>query len=203
MNDIIVQQGVGPYRPLMDLGKPLHAAYVARLGMDYEPCAFTIGRAWSDMEHFTLLLSFMSNSGRLIGSIDADALIVGNDDWRDTMRNAEFGAVRNVWGEFNIGVFFIRDTRASIDLLLRCVDEFPSMVSRSGSPMCGQALFNEKLVYSSVKRVDLNRRWNDYESARGSCEGPTQIKAFHSLRTLPEAKLAAMKRYLEVHYAAA
>lgn len=197
MNDLIIQQGVGAYRSLMEFGRPWHISYAAKFGMDYEAVPYALGRTYTTIEKFTLPLSYMSRSGRWLMMIDADAIIIGDEDWRKALADVDFAAVRNIWGEFNLGVFFIRDTQASIDFLMKCIDDLPGKIIACADQTCEQMLLNQNLFYSPLKRQALNRRWNDYYVAAGITEGRRQVKAWHDLQKPPEHKLEEMKRFME------
>jgi hypothetical protein len=194
MKDIIIQQGSGQYAPLLMLCARRHFAYAARFGMEYHGCNFNMGREWSPHEKFTIPLSYMTASGAAVCVLDADAVIVGELDWRLALHDADFAAVKNAWGEFNNGVFFFRDNAAMRALFEHCCRELPHAMTRRASTPPDQDVLNRNLGRVRVKA--LGREWNDYATAGGAVSGPVQVKAFHDLNSSPQTKLFKMRDYL-------
>lgn len=203
---LIIQQGTGPYESLMRYGEDLARAYAARIGCDYQPCAFTVGPHWTTEEKFRLPLSIMTGSGRLLLSGDADLLFVGTESWMEALGDADFAAVRNQGKEFNVGVMIIRDTPKMIAVLSRALHRLPMTIRNTGTQYCDQMLLNNELELSRVQCKELNRKWNEYSRSSGKLDGAVQIKSFHDLGNTfgpkPARKLELMKHW-RANYATA
>lgn len=199
MRPLIFQQAVGFYEPLMRLGEDLARDFAARTGSDFEACDYTIGHNWTTEEKFRLPLSFMSGSGRLLFSWDADLLAVGGESWVEAVGDDDFAGVRNVGGEINVGAFVIRDTEKMMAVLRQCLRRLPATIRATGTQYCDQMILNTELRVHGVKCRELNRKWNDYGRAAGKLDGLLQIKGFHDLGNTvgpsPKRKLEQMKNW--------
>lgn len=211
MNQII-QQGVGEYAPLLSVSEPLTKSYADKHGWNYWPCRRSLSKApswlpikrpswyskeWSVDSKFLLPQGVGENG--LFLMFDADVLVLGADDIRNDIGDADFAAVQNADGEFNLGVYVIRDNEKCKEFLVQLLRDLNGEFQRTGVIWCEQNLLNRKLPRSGLKVKALHRRWNDYRYAKGPVLKPSeiQIKGFHDLEQSPRQKLIGMNSYLE------
>ena len=160
---------------LLEASAPVHEAYAmalgARLLVSHDPLAdplphwfdklVLMGRAMDEMD-----------DGDLAVSIDADALVVGQEAFPRPA--APFGLARNRWGEFNMGVIVAR----RCDRARRAVEECLRL-----GPVYGQeASLGEHVRFHQVARDDveeMDSRFNCWPGQASQPTGPVVVRAWH------------------------
>jgi hypothetical protein len=179
VKDCYLIQHCAPPSPLLEIAATRHAPYCAEHDIEY----LISDRRWCKWPAQWDKLFFLADvandapEGALLVYADHDALIVGDEDLRCApLGRALFGGVRNLWGDFNLGVMFVRNS-APMRALLKALTEHP---------IIGQALnehrpFNVALREFRIESAALPRRWNDYRQAEVLSDGrPTVIRAWHN-----------------------
>ena len=202
--DYLLQQGAKAYWPHLDLVAPLHSAYAKRHGMEYisyrgpyppgggwvrEPQAH-FDMAW---KQYALMLDLVrdENTGWVFW-VDADAIIVGDEDPRKVMGDCLVGMAwypknRLHVGHYQRGSFFLRACEQVAGLLERVIKEGPGQHPHYDQTLLG-AYLSEPQWEGKFKALPLE--WN----SAVKINGPEKcvIRAWHGLG-LPPSKFRAMQ----------
>lgn len=211
--DIILQQGTGKYLPLLECSRPTVEAYARANGWEYRAITTPsekppwkvagLGKpgwfdnAWSTREKFVLPLSAMDGSGKLVMFGDADLLFLESEDIRPELNGADFSAVMNNGGEFNLGLYVFHDTPKVLAAIQRFMCSLDAVLTQMGTQIGEQRAFNISLPSLGLKTNRLNRRWNNYRNASGVLKGKTVVCGFHDLEKKPQDKLRLMEGLLK------
>lgn len=196
---VLLQQGCGPCRPLLAAVRPHHLAYCRRHGFRYVPITTRPWHAQYELERDKLLLlswalSHLVAEGGLLVCLDADAVIVGDEDLGDALpAGADFGMVLATGRFFNTGAWWIRHTpnaAAAIEALADMPPRPPG-VTYGDQQRLVDAL--PRLADAGLQASALDSRWNWYDNAARRPTPPVQVRAWHSPVTPAPAKLLAMK----------
>lgn len=194
MTAILLQQATPEYKPLLDLTERRHRLYAARHGMKYMRFDGVIMPTWHPYWNpvFLWLMLLMQNDVAGVWHIDADALIVGDEDMRYAV---EAGRVGLFWqtrpqAHWNIGVTFLRNSAQVRSFLRATIARGPG-----GPPWHCQQIMNDLLTEPEwdglVQNVD--DRWNSIRIYTEVAD--PQIVAWHG--TVPEMKHDAMLEYMK------
>ena len=206
MKTAVIQQGVGPFEPILDLVAERHARYCLTHGLDYFPMRekVLVGR-YQPLERYTLMQRYLAMGYALVVWLDADCIIEGNESLSQALPpEADFGGVRNLAGDINCGALWVRNTPRGVALMDRLVRELPAAVASAGNPVCEQRCVNTILKWMSkpvLKLCEMDGRWNSYAFAPVPTQ-PVQIRAYHDLLASVKTKYDRMQRRLRALEAA-
>ncbi len=200
MTAILIQQATTEYKPLLDLTERRHRLYAERHAMKYMRFDGAIMPGWHPYWNpvflwLMLLMQEAQNDVAGVWHIDADALIVGDDDMRYAV---EAGRIGMCWQtsqpeHWNIGVIFLRNSERVRDLLRATLERGPG-----GPPWYCQQIMNDLLAEPEWADLaqGLDHRWN---SIRFYAEvADPQIVAWHG-EPGADGKLAYMKAYMKAN----
>lgn len=186
----LIQCASGKDVELLRLGYPIHADYCARHSLQYF-ASFERNESRNPVWNFIPILRDLLTrleEGALVVKLDADALIVGDEDIRSALPDGyDFGMVERSYQSgsiLNAGVFFVRNSEA--------MRKFWSDVWSYD----GEENENLRMVEllqdgrSGLKVARLDGRWN-FCGAASPPTYPVQIRAWHGESR--EAKLSGMK----------
>jgi len=195
--DCLVQHASGDHIRLLDIGRDRHAEYAKRHGLGYRA---TTGRkgarlhAMWDKELAILDALHERADGAIVVWLDADCLIVGDEDLRTALPDGmDVGMVRNTWGHLNAGAIWLRNSVATRALI-------SAVYARGPMPPYGlnedQPRLNSELRYAGLlaKTAILDSRWNDYASSASRPTPPTQVRGWHNLGWSVATKAGLMGR---------
>jgi hypothetical protein len=151
--------------------RPMFCDYIATYGI---PDDWPMGRHqnWLKLYRLRHLLNTLPIDTILL-YLDVDTRVRKIFDPADAMGDAEFAAVRNVWGQLNVGVMFWRVTENTRNVLERIWKSGPLMQY----PSDDQAVVNHYV--QTLKRKDLPREWNSYRAAKGGVHPDPIIESWH------------------------
>lgn len=197
MTAILLQQATAKYKSLLDLTERRHRLYATRHAMKYMRLDGTIMPAWNPYWNPVFLWLMLLMQGDVAGVwwVDADALIVGDEDMRYTV---EAGRVGMFWEErpsphWNIGVIFLRNSERVRAFLRAAIARGPG-----GPPWYCEQIMNDLLAEPEWADLvqGIDHRWN---SIRGYTEvADPQIVAWHG-EPGAAGKLAKMQEYMRRH----
>jgi hypothetical protein len=139
----------------------------------------------------------MDGSGKLVMFVDADVLFLEMDDIRPELKGADFSAVANNAGEFNLGVFVFRDTPKVMAAITKFLSSLDVVLAGMGTQIGEQRAWNTSLATLGLRTNRLNRRWNNYRNAGGSRLGKTVVCGFHDVDQKPVEKLRQMRAMIK------
>lgn len=118
MREVLLQQGRAEYGALLDLTETFHRGYAERYGLEYMrvdgPVLPDWAGFWDSIELFVMLLA--QGVDRIFW-LDADTLIVGDENIQDGLSDASLTMARHPGPpeHWNCGVFFIRNEPGVMD----------------------------------------------------------------------------------------
>ena len=194
MPAILLQQATPEYKPLLDLTERRHRLYAAKNAMKYMRFDGAIMPQWHPYWNpvFLWLMLLMQDDVDGIWHLDADTLIVGDDDMRYAVDAGRIGMCwqpRPLPAHWNIGVSFFSNCERVRDFIRATIERGPG-----GPPWYCEQVMNDLLAEPEWAGLEqgLDHRWN---SIRGYTEvAEPQIVAWHG--TLPANKLAKMQEYM-------
>ena len=180
MTPCYLVQHCTPASRLLDLGCIRHASYCARHDIEHVVSDRRYSRQPPAWDKLAAVGEVLANApdGALVVSLDHDALVVSENDLRSApLGNAVVGAVRNVHGEFNTGVLFLRACQATRELVRRAFVDGPQFAPGPHEHVALNLLLRQTRLPLAV----LSRRWNEYRYADlvPPPDGPTVIRAWH------------------------
>lgn len=160
MREILLQQGRADYKAMLDLTEPFHRGYAERHGLEYMRVDGPVIPFWPGFwDSIELFIRLMTKGVDRIFWLDADTLIVGDEDIRQGMRKRQ---LTMAWHSgppehWNCGVFFIRNYPRALlffeEVLRRGPGKWPWYQQEIMND-----LLEDPLWYDLVGRMD--DRWN-------------------------------------------
>lgn len=199
MNDILLQQGRAEYQPLLDFAEGLHRAYAERHRIEYLRYDGPVAAGWPGFwDQIALLRALFGAGARRIYWLDADALLVGDDDLREALGDYDVAMCRHPGPpeHWNIGVSLWANSTPMRHLLRAALERGPG-----AWPWYQQAIVNELLAgeCAGLQVGRLDDRWNaTVVLGHLATVADPVIVAWHGIRDVAE-KLAGMRGYVEAH----
>ena len=180
MIDYLLQQARAPYWDCLNVSQELHHAYARAHDLIYVVRKGPILPDWTGhWDAIPLMLEMMQPSQtRWIFWVDADALIVGNEDIRQALpEDAELGMCRHPGppDHWNCGVLCIRNTPSTRAWLRAIIAEGPGVY-----PHYQQGIMNDLLEQRAWRGMcaRLDDRWNSTVVLNGPED--CVIRAWHA-----------------------
>lgn len=181
MNDCVFLQFHHDKSELLEIARPLHDYYARAFHVIYVTSRRVLSRLpvqWHKIIALRDLCADVPERTRIVLG-DHDVLWNGAEDLRAApLGECLFGAVKNRWGDFNLGLFVVVNCAETRELLAAVCDGGMSFAS---DPLFEHRSMNAELRRRKISCATLPKRWNHYRDAGPLSDGkPTVIRAWHN-----------------------